>query len=203
MTEKGEKKRGEIDLFDLLKGSFRQRPDYIIVGEVRGREAYILFQQMATGHPSLATIHAENMPKLIDRLTTPPISLSPALIGSLDMVVFLARMKYKEKFVRRTNEIVEIIDYDTNNNRPIINTVFKWNSTNDKFTSERKTMMLRKIAEKTGMKDKDIREELQRRMLVLSWMKENNILGFRDVNKIINMYYNYPQRTISMIKERI
>lgn len=203
ITEEGKKERGGVDLFDLLKVSFRQRPDYIIVGEVRGREAYILFQQMATGHPSLATIHAENMPKLIDRLTTPPISLSPALIGSLDMVVFLARMKYKEKFVRRANEIVEIIDYDTKNNRPIVNTVFKWNSTNDKFTSERKTMMLRKIAEKTGMKDKDIQEELQRRMLVLSWMKENNILGFRDVNKIINMYYNYPQRTISMIKERI
>lgn len=203
MTEEGKKERGEVDLFDLLKGSFRQRPDYIIVGEVRGREAYILFQQMATGHPSLATIHAENMPKLIDRLTTPPISLSPALIGSLDMVVFLARMKYKGKFVRRANEIVEIIDYDTKNNRPIVNTVFRWNSTNDKFTSERKTMALRKIAEKTGMKDKDIQEELQRRMLVLSWMKENNILGFRDVNKIINMYYNYPQRTISMIKERI
>lgn len=203
ITEEGKKERGGVDLFDLLKVSFRQRPDYIIVGEVRGREAYILFQQMATGHPSLATIHAENMPKLIDRLTTPPISLSPALIGSLDMVVFLARMKYKEKFVRRANEIVEIIDYDTKNNRPIVNTVFKWNSTNDKFTSERKTMMLRKIAEKTGMRDKDIQEELQRRMLVLSWMKENNILGFRDVNKIINMYYNYPQRTISMIKERI
>ena len=203
ITEEGKKERGEVDLFDLLKGSFRQRPDYIIVGEVRGREAYILFQQMATGHPSLATIHAENMPKLIDRLTTPPISLSPALMGSLDMVVFLVRMKYKERFVRRANEIVEIIDYDTENNRPIINSVFRWNSTNDKFTSERKTMMLRKIAEKTGMKDKDIQEELQRRMLVLSWMKENNILGFKDVNKIINMYYNYPQRTISMIKERI
>jgi len=203
MSEEGGEKRGEVDLFDLLKESFRQRPDYIIVGEVRGREAYILFQQMATGHPSLATIHAENLPKLMDRLTTPPISLPPGLIGSLDLVVFLARMKYRGKFTRRANEIIEMIDYDIESKRPVVNKIFKWDSNNDKFISERKSKMLKKIAEKAGMKDKEIIDELQRRMLVLAWMEESNILGFKDVNKVINMYYNYPQRTISMIMEQI
>lgn len=203
MSEEGEVKRGEVDLFDLLKESFRQRPDYIIVGEVRGREAYILFQQMATGHPSLSTIHAENMPKLIDRLTTPPISLPPGLMGSMDLVVFLARMNYKGNFVRRANEIIEMIEYDAEKKRPVINKVFKWNPENDKFTSDKKSIILKKIAERTGMKDKEIEDELERRMMVLSWMKENNILDFRNVNKVINMYYNYPQRTISMVMERM
>ncbi len=203
MSEEGEVKRGEVDLFDLLRESFRQRPDYIIVGEVRGREAYILFQQMATGHPSLSTIHAENMPKLIDRLTTPPISLPPGLVGSIDLIIFLARMNYKGNFVRRANEIIEMIEYDAEKKRPVINKVFKWNPENDKFTSDKKSIILKKIAERIGMKDKEIEDELERRMMVLSWMKENNILDFRNVNKVINMYYNYPQRTISMVMERM
>ncbi len=195
--------KGDVDLFDLLKESMRQRPDYIIVGEVRGPEAYILFQQMATGHPSMATIHAENMPKLMDRLTTPPISLQPSLISSLDLAVFLSRMKYKDNFVRRMSEIVEIVDYDEKKENPVINKVFEWNSDTDKFNLLNDSLMLKKISRKTGMKKNEIKEELSRRMLVLHWLKENRITDFKDVNKVINMYYNYPQRTISMMSERI
>lgn len=192
-------KRGEVDLFDLLRGSFRQRPDYIIVGEVRGREAYILFQQMATGHPSLATIHAENMPKLIDRLTTPPISLPPGLIDSLDIVVFLARMKYRGNFVRRVTEIVEVVRYDAKRGEPITNTLFKWNATKDVFDVKEKSVVLKKLVERTGLKEKEVTEELERRMAVLNWIQENNVFDYQEVNKVINMYYNYPQRTMSMI----
>jgi len=195
--------RGEVDLFDLLKESMRQRPDYIIVGEVRGPEAYILFQQMATGHPSLATIHAENMPKLMDRLTTPPISLQPNLIGSLDMAIFLSRMRYKDNFVRRITEVVEVVEYDEEKKVPVVNKAFKWNSHNDKFISKEKSHMLKKISDRTGMKEKEIKEEIERRMLILNWMNENQILDFKDVNKVIDMYYSYPQRTISMIMERM
>ncbi len=196
-------KRGDVDLFDLLKESMRQRPDYIIVGEVRGPEAYILFQQMATGHPSLATIHAENTPKLMDRLTTPPISLQPNLIGSLDLVVFLARMKYKGNFVRRVTEAVEIIEYNEDKKIPVVNRIFKWNSETDKFENPRGSYILKKVANRTGMSEKEITEELERRMLVLSWMADNHILDFKDVSKLIDMYYNYPQKTISMILERM
>jgi len=202
ISTEGSKGRGEVDLFDLLKESFRQRPDYIIVGEVRGQEAYILFQQMATGHPSLATIHAEDMPKLMDRLTTPPISLPPSLIGSLDLIVFMARMKYRDRFVRRITEVVEMVEYDAERNEPIVNRVMKWSSDSDRFETG-KSVVLKKIVARTGMKEKDIADELERRMVVLNWMKENNVLNYQDVNKVINMYYNYPQRTISMIMERV
>jgi flagellar protein FlaI len=202
ISTEGSKGRGEVDLFDLLKESFRQRPDYIIVGEVRGQEAYILFQQMATGHPSLATIHAEDMPKLMDRLTTPPISLPPSLIGSLDLLVFMARMKYRDNFVRRVTEVVEMVEYDAERNEPIVNRVMKWSSDSDRFETG-KSVVLKKIVARTGMKETDIAEELERRMVVLNWMKENNVTGYQDVNKMINMYYNYPQRTISMIMERV
>jgi archaeal flagellar protein FlaI len=202
-VSEGKKERGDIDLFDLLRESLRQRPDYIIVGEVRGPEAFILFQQMATGHPSLATIHAENMPKLIDRLTTPPISLPPGLIASLDLVVFLSRLKYKDNYVRRLTEVVEVLEYDQHEKEPRINKVFAWDSINDKYKSNGKSALLKRIAAKTGIAEDEIKGELERRMLVLQWMQENEIMDYRDVNKIINMYYNYPQRTIAMIMERM
>jgi flagellar protein FlaI len=193
---KGES-RGEVDLFDLLKESLRQRPDYIIVGEVRGPEAYILFQQMATGHPSLATIHAENIPKLMDRLTTPPISLPATLLGSLDLIVFLGRMRYREKFIRRVTEITEMIKYDPKTGKPVVNTVFKWNSTDDKFDVVGKSMNLKKIADQTGVKEKDVKDELERRMMVMKWMKENNINNYVDVSKVVNAYYTNPQETLA------
>ncbi len=193
---KGEK-RGEVDLFDLLKESLRQRPDYIIVGEVRGPEAYILFQQMATGHPSLATIHAENIPKLMDRLTTPPISLPPTLLGSLDLIVFLGRMRYRGKFIRRVTEITEMIKYDSKAGKPIVNTVFRWNSTTDKFDVVGKSIALKKVADQGGLKEKDVIDELERRMLVMKWMKENNINNYIDVSKVINAYYTNPQETLA------
>lgn len=190
---------GEVDMFDLLKESLRQRPDQIIVGEVRGKEAFVLFQEMSTGHPSLATIHAENMPKLADRLTTPPINLPAGLIGSLDLIVFLLRMKYKDKHVRRVNEILEVVGVDEGSRLPITNRVFKWNAINDSFETVGTSVLLKKISEGTGMTEQQIKDELERRMLVLNWMQENNITDYRDVHKVISVYYHYPERILSSI----
>jgi flagellar protein FlaI len=194
-----EGKKGEIDLFDLLRESLRQRPDYIIVGEVRGKEAYVLFQEMATGHPSLATIHAENIPKLIDMLTKPPISLPPNLVTNADVIAFLLFTRYKDKRVRRMTELLEIIGYDFDNKTPIVNQVFKWNPIKDSFDTMNKSVVLKKIADNFGLTEKDIMEELERRMLVLDWMLAKNISEYRDVHKILNVYYTSPETVISTI----
>ncbi|MCS7106190.1 MAG: type II/IV secretion system ATPase subunit, partial [Candidatus Aenigmarchaeota archaeon] len=191
--------RGEIDLFDLLKESLRQRPDYIVVGEVRGREAYVLFQEMATGHPSLATIHAENINKLIDRLTTPPISLPASLIGSLDLVVFLLRVRYREKHVRKVNQIVEIVGIDPETKEPIVNEVFRWDAMKDKIIVANKSMTLKKIAEFMGLTEQQVKEELERRMVVLNWMMEKNITRYKDVYNVFNMYYASPEKVLASI----
>jgi len=180
--------------------SLRQRPDYTIVGEVRGKEAYILFQQMATGHPSLATIHAENFPKLMDRLTTPPISLPPALIDCVDLIVFLARMYYKNKFVRKVVEVVEIAGFDQKTNSPIVNVVCKWNPVNDKFEFVGSSVLLKRISDLTGMRENEIREEIERRIVVLSWLQRHNISNYVDVYKVFSLYYREPYRLLSMIE---
>lgn len=188
---------GEIDMFALLKESLRQRPDYIIVGEVRGQEAFVLFQQMATGHPSYATIHAENIDKLVDRLTTAPISLPKTLVGSLDLIVFMLRVRYRDKFVRRVNEVVEMMEFDASDDKPTTNMVFKWNATNDEIDVISRSTLLRKITESTGMKEQEMLDEVKRRMMVLGWMQERNITEYKDVYKIVNMYYNYPNRVLA------
>lgn len=199
-TEFG-KKPGEIDLFDLLKESLRQRPDYIIVGEVRGKEAYVLFQEMATGHPSLATIHAENVPKLLDRLTTPPISLPSSLIASADVIVFLVTTRYKDKQVRRVTEVLEVVGLDEETKVPIINQIFKWNTMRDTFDISNKSTLLKKISETAGMKESELKDELQRRMMVLDWMEEKEILDYDDFNSVMNVYYKNPVRLLLSIKE--
>ena len=200
VVEEG-KRIGEVDLFDLLRESLRQRPDHLIVGEVRGKEAYVLFQQMATGHPSLSTVHAENWEKLMDRLTSPPIALPLALLGSLDIVVFMMRGLYKDKHVRRVTEVVEIVGLHPKKKTPVTNTVFKWNSVSDRFDVVNKSYALKKISETSGLTEEKIKEELQRRMLVLNWMQEKNLTDYRDVYYVITSYYNYPERVISTILE--
>jgi len=197
-TEHG-KARGEIDLFDLLRESLRQRPDYIIVGEVRGKEAYVLFQQMATGHYSLATIHAESMEKLIDRLITPPIELPPSLIEALDIVVFLTATRYRGKFVRRVKSINEIVGFNYSEKKPIFKEVIRWNSEKDKFEIVNKSSILEKIRKRYGLSEKQIKEEIKRRMLVLKWLYEKNITDYRDVAKVIEAYYRNPTQVIDMI----
>ena len=197
-TETG-KKKGEIDLFDLLKESLRQRPDYIIVGEVRGTEAYVLFQQMATGHPSLATIHSESIEKLANRLVTPPISLPPSLLESLDLVIFLSRMRYRGKYTRKITHVFEVTGYDIKKESMKYNQVFEWSPSTDKVSVKNKSHALWKIMNKTGMKEKDITEELKRRMAILFWLQENGINDYRDVGRVMSIYYDFPERVLDVV----
>ncbi len=198
-----EKRRGEIDLFDLLKESLRQRPDYIIVGEVRGKEAYVLFQQMATGHPSLATLHADTLEKLTNRLITPPISLPPSLLENLDLVVFLTKMKYKGKHVRKVKNIYEIVGFDMKEERIKTNKIFQWDAIKNRINIMNNSVILKKIIDRTGLSKKRVIEELKRRMLVLYWLQEKSIADYRDVARVINLYYDFPERTIDIISGEV
>ena len=199
MATGAEKKRGEVDLFDLLKESMRQRPDYIIVGEVRGPEAYVLFQQMATGHPSFATIHADSLEKLINRLTSPPISLPLNLLESLDIIVFLTMLRYKGKHVRKVNSVYEITGFDLKEKEIMKNLLYEWDTATDKINIKNKSFILAKIKKKTGLKERDIIEELKRRMAILSWLEEQNIYDYRDVGRVINLYYEFPQHVLDIV----
>ena len=102
-------------MFDLLKAALRQRPDYIIVGEIRGEEGQIAFQAIETGHPVLSTFHAGDLQTLFQRLTSPPINVPKTHINGLNLAIFQNRIKRGLKLVRRVLSVNEIISYDADN----------------------------------------------------------------------------------------
>ncbi len=188
--------RGEVSLFDLLKASLRQRPDYIIVGEVRGKEAFVLFQQIATGHAGLATIHAASFPQLVDRLTTPPISLPSTLLENINIIIFLVLSRLAGKSVRRADRIVEIVGVEEQ--KLLTNDIFKWNPSSDDFQATEKSVILKNLSERLGMKPEDVQNELVVRKKVLEWMLKKNIFDYKEVAKVIEAYYSNPEKVIKM-----
>ncbi|HDN81172.1 MAG TPA: secretion system protein E [Methanomicrobia archaeon] len=195
----GEKKLGEIDMFELLKSALRQRPEYIIVGEVRGEEAYTLFQAIATGHAAMGTIHADSPQGVIHRLESEPINVPRILIKNIDCVLLEQRAKVKDKLVRRISQIVEIIDLDPTTNEVITNTLYEWNPFKDTFEFTGRSYLLEKMSEKIGVSLDDIKKEIENRERVLRWMIENNIRFYKDVADVIASYYKDPQSVLEKI----
>jgi len=188
----GSGEAGEIDLFTLLKASMRQRPDYIIVGEVRGKEAFVLFQGMASGHASISTIHADSVDTVIKRLETPPISLSPTLVNVLDCILIQSHAIVKKKDTRKLREIVEIVNV-TNDGTALTNTPFMWNPLEDNFYFKKQSKIFEKIARRYGKTLQDIELEFRRRTLLLYKMQQMKLFDFNGVQNVINEYYKNPE----------
>ncbi|MBI5391870.1 type II/IV secretion system ATPase subunit [Candidatus Woesearchaeota archaeon] len=188
-------KYGEVSLFDLLKASFRQRPDYIIVGEVRGAEAYVLFQAMASGHPSTATMHAENVETLVRRLQTNPINLSGSLVMSLAAVVVMQQTRIKGKEVRKVASVDEIVDVKEVNEggKVTTNNVFKWEPATDTFKFNPNSRVFNTISEHYGLTKEQVLNEFRLRTALLKEMVRRGITGYKDVQKAIHEYYKEPK----------
>ncbi len=184
---------GEITLFDLLKESFRQNPDYVIVGEVRGQEAYVLFQGISSGHPSLSTMHANSVGTLIRRLETQPINLSSSLINSLDVVCTMVQTKSKGKDVRRVRDIVEVVDVKEGIDNYIVNTPFVWDPRNDNFFFKTDSHIFKKLNVQYGISKEELDKEFQLRTRLLIEMYRHRIFGFKEVQEVISLYYKNPK----------
>ncbi len=195
----GENKTGEVTLDDLLKESLRQRPDYIIVGEVRGEEAYILFQQIATGHPGMSTIHASSLEKVMDRLTTKPINLSPSLIENLDVIVFVKRVRRRGQYVRRVHAIYELEGFDKNTENPHVNKLFEWDANEDEFRNVSDSSVLADIMEDRGVSAWKLQSEIKRREKIIRWMQRNEITHYTEVGKIASQYHRHPDLILEEI----
>ena len=194
----GPQRYGEVTLFDLLKAALRQRPDYIIVGEVRGQEAYILFQAMATGHAGLGTIHAESFEGLIDRLISPPISLPPFLLEILDAVVFLRRIRYKGKYVRRVDKIYEIVRFNKKKNDVERVISYRWDPKTDTFIPE-DSVVLSKVMELRNINEDELKVNLKFKIRILEYLYENKIRDYRKIAEILKLYYYDPERLAKIV----
>ena len=194
----------DIDMFDLIRAALRQRPKVVMVGEVRGKEAYSLFQAMATGHTSYATVHASDIHTLIQRLENPPISLPRSLLTSLDIIVFQNAIDITGKTVRRMTSVTEVVKLDPDTNQLIFMEPYKWVSkTDDRFESSGISKILNIIRLQNDWTEEQLLDELEKRKLMLSWMLKNDIRDYKDVGRIVADYSKYPEKLIEKAREEI
>ena len=190
---------GEIDLFDLMKAALRQRPEYILVGEIRGKEAYVLFQAMATGHTTYSTVHADSMKSLIHRLEGKPINVPRNMLQSLDIVMIQSMVKLNGKTVRRCKDIIEVITVDSETNEFLTNHVFKWDSSTDEFKYTGKSFILETIRELRDLSTDEMRSELKQRQKILEWMHKHMIRDFKQIGEIVSGYTENPSESLAKI----
>jgi len=194
----------DIDMFDLIRAALRQRPKVIIVGEVRGKEAYSLFQAMATGHTSYATVHASSIHTLIQRLENPPISLPRALLTSLDIIIFQNAIDIGKKTVRRMTSVTEVIKLDPDTNQLIFMEPFRWASkTDDRFESGGGSKILNTIRLQNDWTEEQLEEEIENRKYIIQWMIQTNKRDYREVGKIVAEYEFHPQELLKRAREEL
>ena len=182
----------DVTMFDLLIASLRSRPDYIIIGEIRGKEANITFQAMQTGHPVLSTFHAGSVHSMVQRLTGDPINIPIAFIDNLNIVLIQAPVYINGRVERRILSLTEIIKYDDKVGKILSKEVFQWDHIKDihNFRGLYNSHILEnKIAKKLGLKDtREIYEILNERKKIIEKMVENKILDNKEILKIFKLY---------------
>ena len=191
-TTKAESETG-VTMFDLLKAALRQRPNEILVGEIRGPEGNIAFQAMQTGHSVMATFHAASVEKLIQRLTGSPISVPRTYVDNLNVVIIQSAVKLPSgRIGRRVLSINEIVGFDPQTQSFSFVEVFRWNPVNDafEFTGDMNSYLLeQKIAVRLGIpshKKRRIYLELDRRAEILERLhKEQGVTGFYELLQVL------------------
>jgi flagellar protein FlaI len=199
----GNKVIGEIDLYDLMKAALRQRPEYILVGEIRGKEAYVLFQAMATGHTTYSTVHADSAQSLIHRLEGKPIEIPRIMLQTLDIVCIQVISRVKNKRARRCKQIIEIIDIDPTTKEILTNEVFHWDPIEDKFIYSGKSYILERIRAEKDISREGMIGEIKNRTTLLDWMNKNNIREFKKVATVVAQYADNPADVMKKIKNEL
>lgn len=178
----------DVSMFDLLKAALRQRPNEIIIGEIRGVEGSIAFQAMQTGHPVMSTFHAASVEKLIQRLTGDPINVPRNYVDNLNVVIIQSAVNIPGKGMgRRVLSINEIVGYDSFNQAFNFMDIFKWDPSTDtfKFTGKNNSYMLeQKIAPRLGIPENQVRKiysELERKAKILKKIHQAKITNFYDL----------------------
>jgi flagellar protein FlaI len=184
----------EISLFDLLKAAMRQRPDYIIVGEVRGEEAFTLFQAMATGHGGLSSIHGDSVGAAIRRLESAPLNIPRTLLPTLQLVGLQARLRIGDRPARRLLHLAEVLGIDPTSGELDLNDVYRWDPRTDTFAYSGRSHTIERLAERTGASLESVQEEIRHRKTVLEYMVKRNIRRYQDVGAMIRDYYSDPNR---------
>lgn len=194
------KAAGEVDMFDLVRAALRQRPNYIIVGEVRGRETYTMFQAMATGHTTYSTMHADSVKSMVNRLENPPINTPRILLSALNNVVIQIQARTEKGVVRRLKQVLEIVGFEPETNELITNTVYEWDPATDKFVFKGHSFLFDKIMDLKNYGPEEMDAEFHRRTQVIQYLVRHEITDYRQLWRTIARYYKDPNDVMSQIE---
>jgi flagellar protein FlaI len=195
----GEDDKGDVDEFDLLEAALRQRPDYIVMGEVRGEEGRTLFQVMSTGHTTYTTFHADSVGEVIKRFTTDPINVSKTLFTALDLVSVQTQTRVGGHKVRRNKTLTEINEYTPENDEINVRDVYEWRAETDEFLQMGSSSTLEEIKFDRGWTQDHLDEELFKRKVVLAYLIENGLNTYTEVAATVQAFINDPDTILTII----
>lgn len=190
----------DVTMFDLLIASLRSRPDYIIVGEIRGKEANITFQAMQTGHPVISTFHAGSVHSMIQRLSGDPINIPLTFMDNLNIVLIQSAVYVKGRVERRVLSITEIIKYNDEVKKVLTKEIFHWDPPKDEhqFRGLYNSYILeQKIAKHIGLKDsREVYDIMFHRSKIVKKLIENEIMDYFEVVKLLKRFREEGDRTL-------
>ena len=189
----------EIDMSRLVENSLRLRPDRIVVGEVRGPEAYNLVAAMNVGHNAMGTIHANSARDMITRMTSPPMNVPLNMLSVIDLVIVLTRF-YEGEIKRRVTYIEEV--GKIHKGMVQLGPVFEYDGRSKKtrFTKF-PSITIGRIAEISGLTEKDVIDEIKKREIILRFMVKKGISKQDDFVDFIREYYNNPDKILSLVRK--
>ena len=195
----GEDDSGDVDEFDLLEAALRQRPDYIVMGEVRGEEGRDLFQVMSTGHTSYATFHADSVGEVLKRFTTDPINVSKTMFTALDLVAIQSRTRVGGNSVVRNNTLTEINHYDAENDEINVQDVYQWQAETDEFLKMGDSNTLEEIMFDRGWSYDRLQDALFKREVILAYLIKNGLNTYTQVAATIQAFINDPETILTLV----
>jgi flagellar protein FlaI len=192
----------EVTLFDLLKSALRQRPDYIIVGEVRGEEAYTLFQSIAVGHGGLCTAHADSIDSIIQRLTARPMNIPPTMLPLMNSLIQIRRVEYNGTVARKIVGITELTGVNDEGKLQMVER-FTWEGQdNFKYTKpqEDEKSIFNLISKRDQIPFRTLENELDRREIIIRWMVRAGIKSYDEVAQMVRNYYLTPDEVFNVAR---
>ncbi|RDI70815.1 type II/IV secretion system ATPase subunit [Halopelagius longus] len=191
--------KGDVDEFDLLEAALRQRPDYIVMGEIRGEEGRTLFQVMSTGHTTYTTFHADSVGEVLKRFTTEPINVSKTMFTALDLVSIQTSTRVQGNKVRRNKSLTEINHYDPENDEINVQDVFQWQAETDEYLKMGSSNTLEEIKFDRGWSQETLELQLFKRQVVLAYLIKHGLNTYTQVAATLQAYINDPDTILALM----
>ncbi len=193
--------QGEVTMYEQLQTALRQRPEYILVGEIRTETevALTFFQAMATGHSAYTTVHSESVKGVINRLENDPLSVPTQMLKELDIISIQRQVMVDGERVRRNDQITELLS-EGEGEDILINNLFEWDAGRDDFNDKFDSEVFKDIAADRGWSTAEIRQEYRDRLEVLEYLVENDVTWYEDVARVIHRFMTDREAVMERIE---